>query len=243
MSINGFDERLINVRREKGLTQEELAARLGVTPQAVSKWERSTSYPDIVLFSSLCEILNCSMDYLLNGKQPGPIITENNDEITKKQLLHNLIADPLAIEVGEGLIDLLMEENKTGLKGVHRLRDKLATEYGVLLPLLRLRDVTELKQYEYRIMAYDKLLDDRTFEAGDINFDQIMNHLEEICLKNYSKIINRQMVKTLIDNLKEQYPAVVNGVIPDKISFMQLQIILSSIIEKGGSIHNLIKIV
>ena len=53
MSIYGFDERLANARRDKGLTQEELAAKLGVTPQAVSKWERSTSYPDVVMLSSI----------------------------------------------------------------------------------------------------------------------------------------------------------------------------------------------
>lgn len=244
MSIQGFDERLATVRREKGLTQEELAARLGVTPQAVSKWERNTSYPDIVLFSSICDILDCSMDYLLNGRLYETKITEDDDEQSKKQLLRDLIAEPLVLEVGEGLIELLMEENKSGFQSVRNLRSSLAVKYGVLLPLLRLRDIVELEKYQYRITAYDKVLAVKTCENGeDIQFSRIMGQLEEICLKNYSKIINRQMVKTLIDNLEEQYPAVVQGVIPDKISLVQLQEILSSIVERGGSIHNLIKII
>jgi flagellar biosynthesis protein FlhA len=70
-----------------------------------------------------------------------------------------------------------------------------------------------------------------------------MDHLKEICLRNYKKIINRQMVRTLIDNVREQYPAVVEGVIPDKITLGCLQVILSTIVERGGSIRNLIKII
>ncbi len=244
MSIYGFDERLANARREKSLTQEELAARLGVTPQAVSKWERSTGYPDIVLFSSICEILDCSMDFLLNGKQPEVKISENEDEGVRKQLLRNLIAEPLTVEVGGGLIDLLMKEKEDGFKGVSDLRDKLALKYGVLLPLLRLRDGVDIGKFEYRILAYDKVLAGYTFEsAGEISFERIMNHLGEICLQDYGKIINRQIVKTLVDNLEEQYPAVVQGVIPEKITLMQLQAILSRIVEKGGSVHNIIKII
>lgn len=244
MSIYGFDERLTSARKEKGLTQEELAARLGVTPQAVSKWERGASYPDIVLFGFICDILECSLDYLLKGRLPDTKITENEDESARKQVLKDLIADPLVLEAGEGFIGLLMEEKENGFQSVRDLRNCLALKYGVLLPLLRLRDVPDLEKYEYRILAYDKILADKTFETGEgIQFHSIMDHLKEVCLRNYSKIINRQMVRTLIDNVREQYPAVIEGVIPDKITLNYLQVILSTVVEKGGSIRNLIKII
>nr|MBQ6067403.1 helix-turn-helix transcriptional regulator [Clostridia bacterium] len=50
-----------------GLTQKELAERLGVSFQAVSKWENGDTLPDTGLILDLCEILNTTADKLLNG--------------------------------------------------------------------------------------------------------------------------------------------------------------------------------
>lgn len=55
-----FGKFVIRKRKEKGLTQRELAEKLYVTESAVSKWERGISYPDISLVSDLCEILGIS---------------------------------------------------------------------------------------------------------------------------------------------------------------------------------------
>lgn len=52
------------------LTQEEFAARLNVTPQAVSRWENEISLPDITLVPRIAELLKISCDDLLNGKEP-----------------------------------------------------------------------------------------------------------------------------------------------------------------------------
>lgn len=57
------------LRREKGITQEALAERLGVTPQAVSKWENDISCPDIALLPELARLLGVSTDELLSGKK------------------------------------------------------------------------------------------------------------------------------------------------------------------------------
>lgn len=56
---------LIRKRREKGLTQEELAAYLGVTKASVSKWETGQSYPDILLLPELATYFDISVDELL----------------------------------------------------------------------------------------------------------------------------------------------------------------------------------
>ena len=61
-----ISKNLRKFRDNKNLTQKELADMLGVTPQAVSKWERSESCPDIVLLPRLSEILDCSINDLFN---------------------------------------------------------------------------------------------------------------------------------------------------------------------------------
>lgn len=52
-------------RKAKGMTQEELAANLGVSPQAVSKWENNLSCPDISLLPAIAKIFGMSVDELL----------------------------------------------------------------------------------------------------------------------------------------------------------------------------------
>lgn len=55
---------ILKYRKESGLTQGELATRLGVTFQAVSKWETARSLPDIALLPDMAEIFGCSIDDL-----------------------------------------------------------------------------------------------------------------------------------------------------------------------------------
>lgn len=59
-------QKIAILRREKGLTQEELAEKMGVSSQAVSKWENGNSMPEVALLVSLCIILECSTDSILN---------------------------------------------------------------------------------------------------------------------------------------------------------------------------------
>ena len=59
-------------RKEKNLTQRELAARLGVTDKAVSRWETGKGYPDVSLLPVLADELDCSVNELLSGKRLTP---------------------------------------------------------------------------------------------------------------------------------------------------------------------------
>ena len=56
-------------RKEKGLTQEQLAEKLGVTNKAVSKWETGKSMPDLGNIQELCKILGVSLTTLLGGEE------------------------------------------------------------------------------------------------------------------------------------------------------------------------------
>ena len=66
------------LRKEKKLTQKELAEQLGVTDKAVSKWERGLSCPDISLLSKLSHILGITISELLNGEKAGSSTPEVN---------------------------------------------------------------------------------------------------------------------------------------------------------------------
>ena len=59
------------LRRQRGLTQEELAARLHVTRQAVSNWERNRNLPELEILLSAAELLGVGVDELLYGPRPA----------------------------------------------------------------------------------------------------------------------------------------------------------------------------
>ena len=76
-----FRERLFDLRRHAGLSQEELANLVGVTRQAVQKWEAGTSRPDMDNLVSLADYFKVSLDFLVTGKEaappPAPTIVNN----------------------------------------------------------------------------------------------------------------------------------------------------------------------
>ncbi len=58
---------IASLRKDKGMTQLELAERMGVTDKAVSKWERGLSYPDVGSLPALAQILGVSVDELMQA--------------------------------------------------------------------------------------------------------------------------------------------------------------------------------
>ena len=67
--MNTIGSRIAQKRKAMGLTQEELAQQLGVSSQAVSKWENDVSCPDISLLPALAKALDCTTDAILSGKE------------------------------------------------------------------------------------------------------------------------------------------------------------------------------
>lgn len=64
-----FRDRLFELRRQAGLSQEELANLLGLTRQAVQKWEAGTSRPDMDNLTALASYFHVSLDYLVAGRE------------------------------------------------------------------------------------------------------------------------------------------------------------------------------
>ncbi len=63
-----FGDKLIILRKRRGLSQEELAEKLNVSRQSVSKWESNNTYPETEKIVQICNLFNCSMDDLINDK-------------------------------------------------------------------------------------------------------------------------------------------------------------------------------
>lgn len=71
-------------RKEKNITQEKLAEKLGITDRAVSKWENGVCLPDSGIMSELCEILSISINDLFSGEMVD--MKENNKKVEENLL-------------------------------------------------------------------------------------------------------------------------------------------------------------
>ncbi len=202
---SNIGETICQYRQMCKMTQEEFASRIGVTAQAVSKWERGNGLPDVSLLAGICKVLGVSAGSLIGIEER---IVENGNVTADKEIKNNMIAEPLVLEFGVGLISYIVSGLETDY--VNKKRMLLAKKTGKLMPLLRIRDNTELKENEYRISAFDNLL----FTAFVDNKEQepykrIIDDVLDVCDKNYAVILNKNIVKLMIDNLSELYPGIV----------------------------------
>lgn len=239
--MNQIGDRIAIHRQNKQMTQEEFSSRLGVTPQAVSKWERGQGLPDVNLLEGICTVLSIDANELLGLEAPKNVV-ENNDLSMQLEIQKKMIAEPLKIEFGSGLIQVFVDGLKTNF--VNEQRKKLVAETGMLMPLLRIIDNADLQDNEFQIKSYDKILKKTIADMTSENIFQslIMDVIQE-CKNNYTDILNKQLVKSMMDNLKIMYPGEIEGVIPDKIDYLVLVDIMKEIIKRNGNIRNQIKIV
>ena len=91
------------LRKEKGMTQKNLADKLNVTDKAVSKWERDIACPDIHSIPRLAEVLDVSIDDLLHASSKKDSNNENVDKIINTILK----AIPLAMGIAVVVTSLL----------------------------------------------------------------------------------------------------------------------------------------
>ena len=69
-------ERVTALRKGRGMTQEQLAERLNVTRQSVSKWELDQATPEVGYAVALCDLFGVSLDYLIRGMEVPPPVPE-----------------------------------------------------------------------------------------------------------------------------------------------------------------------
>lgn len=85
-----FCDKLSKLRKENNLSQEQLADKVGVSRQAVSKWESGQSYPDMDKMIQMCKILNCKLDDLLDDGVLNDKV-EKNSKFNFNSYLNDLL--------------------------------------------------------------------------------------------------------------------------------------------------------
>ena len=111
-----FHENLKNIRKQKGFSQEQLAVRLNVVRQTVSKWETGNSVPDAELLIKLGEVLNVSVSDLLGKKIEIP---DGKDEL-----------EVVALELSK-LNELLVTYGQK----ISKLKKKIGLVVGIVIVL------------------------------------------------------------------------------------------------------------
>lgn len=241
VTFNSFGSRMAECRRAKDWTQEELANRIGVTPQALSQYEKGTRYPDISMLSDICRILDVSSDYLLGIDMKAAL--ENNNEKIQNKIWNNLREglSPLELVFGKDIVPAFFSGEYVGQ--ISYLREQLSYE-GILLPVIWIRDQICLKPKEFMVLSYQKVLYDEELEnVGEDTANYMINKLGEIVQRDYAKILNVDIMKTLTENLKINHPALIEGIIPEKISYSLLTSVCKGFLEKGNSLVYLPKVI
>ena len=81
MNQNKNGKFIAKMRKEKNMTQQDLAEKMGVSVNAVSKWERGLSFPDVSLYKDICKELDINIEELINGEK------DTSDEAKEKAII------------------------------------------------------------------------------------------------------------------------------------------------------------
>ncbi len=144
-------KRIALLRRKKGYTQDELAEKLSVSPQAVSKWENDLSCPDIMLLPPLAELLETTVDELLTERPLKPETSlvpdeerKNLDDMIFKVIVNSSKGDKvrvnlpmplvrIGLEMGMKLPQISDNENlRDALSGIDLMQILTLVEKGVI---------------------------------------------------------------------------------------------------------------
>lgn len=200
-----------------------------------------------------------------------------------------LLMDTLELEIGYSLIPMV-EASQGGdlLDRMTSLRKQLASELGIIIPSIRIRDNVQLDANHYTIkmrgimqgdgeilpgyhltlLPADFKPDIQGIETKDPTFGMdaiwvsgknksqaekyglsviesgavITTHLMEVLKKNAHKLVDRQMVKKLIDNIKEQHSALVEELIPEGMKVGEIQKVLKRLLRERVPVKDLVTI-
>ena len=125
---NTLGARIAYLRKKKGMTQEELAEKMGISSQAVSKWENDVSCPDIQSLPKLARMLDTSVDELLTGETQevqmlSPEQRKSLYQLTLRVRVTNNEGDKVRINVPMSLVKIALELGMDIIPGVNPAMD------------------------------------------------------------------------------------------------------------------------
>lgn len=137
ISNEKFGKFIKELRKEKNLTQKELAEKINITDKAISKWERGLSFPDITLLNLLAKIFGVSVTELLNGEKG--IKDEKNSEINIEKLIKEI----------EEKITRKKEKRKNIINQIKKVSIIISAILFVLFSIIQIGYLLILKRYNY----------------------------------------------------------------------------------------------
>lgn len=146
---------ILECRKNKKLTQSELAEKLGVTDKSISNWENGRNMPDLSLFKPLCEILDISINDLISGEKISEdkyqekleeniisTIDYTNKKVLEKNNIINIIFISFGIILAISAMTIFPSESSWG---------SIYSIFGVLLSLIGVLRFTKKLNY-YKIL-------------------------------------------------------------------------------------------
>ena len=124
--------RISRLRKEKGMSQEALAEKIGVSPHAVSKWENDQYCPDISLLPQLAKLLDVTVDELLTGTSNEVRMVPKGqrksiEELTLRVRIHSADGDKVKVNLPMTLVkvglEMGMEIEPNNAKGMDSMKN------------------------------------------------------------------------------------------------------------------------
>ena len=119
-----FGTKIQELRKEKGMTQEELANDLAITPQSVSKWENEQSTPDLDTLVKIAKILGVSCDYLLGNEVEAKVSVKDHNKLLLKLVVDSADGDKVKINLPLSVVKTLIEAGSLKL-GDNNILEKI----------------------------------------------------------------------------------------------------------------------
>lgn len=196
-------------RKNRNLTQEEMAGRLGVTASAVNKWENENSYPDITLLAPIARLLNISLDTLLSFREDltteeiNEIVCEADSKLKEESYDEAFLWAKKKLEQYPNCEELIMNIAIIfdAQRIVHEVSNK--AKYDDYLCSLYVR-VLDSDDETIRIRAADSLVG---FYMRKKQYDKAEKYLEYFSIQNPERKRKQAQIYAETGRVKEAYKA------------------------------------
>ncbi len=196
-------------RKNRNLTQEEMAGRLGVTASAVNKWENENSYPDITLLAPIARLLDISLDTLLSFREDltteeiNEIVCEADSKLKEESYDEAFLWAKKKLEQYPNCEELIL--NIAIIFDAQRIVQEVSNkaEYDDYLCSLYVR-VLDSDDETIRIRAADSLVG---FYMRKKQYDKAEKHLEYFSIQNPERKRKQAQIYAETGRVKEAYKA------------------------------------